>query len=120
MKEVIVPYVPENYISGYQSYVCLFTGGKSIENISKQKIDELNIRRNEIMMNLEKRGVSVRQGTHAVHTLGYYKKKYHLSDEQYIKSYAADRLSIALPLYVTMTNEEFNYVIKMLRETISN
>lgn len=31
-------------------------------------------------------------------------------------SYAADRLSIALPLYAGMTNEEFDYVISNIKE----
>ncbi len=50
-----------------------------------------------------------------MHTLGYYKRKYNLNDIDYINSYAADRLSIALPLYTEMTNEEQNYVIEQLK-----
>lgn len=70
-------------------------------------------------MKLEEHGISVRQGTHAVHTLGYYKNKYNLSDERYLQSYAADRLTIALPLYATMREEEFNYVVDNLIEACS-
>ena len=55
-----------------------------------------------------------------MHTLDYYRKKYHLIDEMFLFSYTADRLSIALPLYVGMKKEEFDYVIvnigKVLKE----
>jgi perosamine synthetase len=43
------------------------------------------------MAKLEKDGIFVRQGTHAVHTLSYYKKKYGLNDQDYQMSYTADR-----------------------------
>lgn len=117
--KLLLPYIPDGYISGYQSYVCLFTDGNPIESLNMRIIDKLNIKRNQIMMKLEEHGISVRQGTHAVHTLGYYKNKYNLSDERYLQSYAADRLTIALPLYATMREEEFNYVVDNLIEACS-
>ena len=67
------------------------------------------------MTKLEEKGISVRQGTHAVHTLGYYKNKYNLHDEDYLYSYAGDRLSVTLPLYAEMTDKEFDYVITNVR-----
>jgi len=69
-------------------------------------------------MKLERRGISVRQGTHAVHTLGYYKNKYTLKDKDYLSSYAADRLSVTLPLYADMNDKEFNYVIENIKEIL--
>jgi len=117
LKEVdtlLIPHVPGNYSHGYQSYVCLFTGGEDMSNLSIAQIERLNRKRNEWMFVLEEKGIATRQGTHAVHTLGYYKNKYRLKEEDYIHSYAADRLSIALPLYANMTDEEFNYVIEMI------
>jgi dTDP-4-amino-4,6-dideoxygalactose transaminase len=66
------------------------------------------------MFQLEEKGIATRQGTHAVHTLGYYRKKYGLKADDYIYSYAADRLSVTLPLYPTMTDEEFDYVMENL------
>jgi perosamine synthetase len=108
---LLAPSVPENYTHGYQSYVCLFTDGKDISNLTIDTIDALNIKRNEWMFRLEDKGIATRQGTHAVHTLGYYRNKYGLTPKDHIYSYAADRLSITLPLYATMTEEEFEYVI---------
>ncbi len=117
LKEVdtlITPHVPRNYSHGYQSYVCLFTGGEDLSKLSIAQIERLNRKRNKWMFKLEERGIATRQGTHAVHTLGYYKNKYRLKAEDCIYSYAADRLSVALPLYTSMTEEEFNYVIEMI------
>jgi dTDP-4-amino-4,6-dideoxygalactose transaminase len=71
------------------------------------------------MMKLEAKGISTRQGTHAVHTLGYYKNKYRLRNNDYPSSYAADRLSIALPLYSDMTDKEFDYVISNIAEILN-
>ena len=70
------------------------------------------------MDRLEEKGIATRQGTHAVHTLGYYAKKNNLKEEDFINSYAADRLSIALPLYAEMRDDEFEYVIKNIRKLL--
>jgi len=119
LKEIdflIPPFIPKGYKHGYQSYVCIFTGGEDISNLTKEKIDKINIKRNNFMEKLEKKGIATRQGTHAVHTLTYYKNKYNLKDEEFLMSYAADRLSIALPLYTEMSDEEFEYIIKNIKE----
>lgn len=118
VEELLPPFVPKEYRHGYQSYVCIFTGGEDISKLSINKINKINSRRNKIMQMLEENGIATRQGTHAVHTLGYYKNKYRLKDEDYINSYAADRLSISFPLYPQMSEEEFNYVVDNLREVL--
>lgn len=119
IKGLITPYVPKGYTHSYQSYVCIFTDGKDTDTLTKESIDELNIKRNEFMERLEAKGIATRQGTHAVHTLGYYKEKYSLGDEDFLNSYAADRLSVTLPLYATMTDEEFSYVIENIKAELS-
>lgn len=116
--ELITPYIPENYKHGYQSYVCLFTDGEAVSNLTKEQIDRINIKRNIFMEKLEGRGIATRQGTHAVHSLGYYKDKNNFKDEDFLMSYAADRLSIALPLYAGMSDEEFEYIIKNIKEAL--
>ena len=116
LPELIIPHIPKNYIHAYQSYVCLFTGGTDLAKLTTQKIEKLNVDRNEFMSRLENKGISVRQGTHAVHTLGYYKKKHGLRDRDYSNSYAADRLSVAFPLYAQMTDKEFKYVLATIKE----
>ena len=118
ISQLLTPYIPENYKHGYQSYVCIFTDGEDISNLTKEQIDRINIKRNIFMEKLEEMTIATRQGTHAVHTLGYYKNKNNFKDEDFLMSYAADRLSIALPLYAGMTNEEFDYVISNVKEAL--
>jgi len=116
--ELETPYIPKNYKHGYQSYVCIFTDGEDISNLTKEKVDRINIKRNIFMEKLEDQTIATRQGTHAVHTLGYYKDKNNFKDEDFLQSYGADRLSIALPLYAGMSDEEFNYIVKNIKEAL--
>ncbi|MCO4783733.1 MAG: DegT/DnrJ/EryC1/StrS family aminotransferase [Candidatus Cloacimonetes bacterium] len=109
--QLVLPQAPYNYVHSYQSYVCIFTDGESLDNLSIEKIDRINLKRNIFMEKLESQGVATRQGTHAVHTLSYYKNKNNFKDRDFLMSYAADRLSIALPLYTDMSDIEFDYVI---------
>ncbi len=118
ISSLVKPYTPENYLHGYQSYVCLFTNGKNLENITIGEIDELGNLRDELMLKLEARGIATRQGTHAVHVLKYYKTKYALNDADYLMSYAGHKLSITLPLYVSMTDEEFEYVVDNIKRLV--
>ena len=117
------PFVPRGYTHAYQSYVCLYKGNISISEIDGDinwpDIEISNQQRNRIMAGLEKSGISVRQGTHAVHTLGYYKDKYSLSDHDYPNSYIADRLSITLPLFSGITEEEQQRVVNSLKDGIN-
>ncbi len=106
------PCEPEGFCHTYQSYVCMVDQ----EKLGVKSIEEANAWRNRLMDNLEASGISTRQGTHAVHTLGYYRNKYGYRNYDLENAYACDRLSIALPLYVTMEQEEQDYVIDKLVE----
>jgi perosamine synthetase len=113
------PECPGGNSHSYQSYVCLFKPKDhplEPEGLSMERVSVLNEKRNELMDRLADRGIATRQGTHAVHTLGYYRKKYHLRPEDYMRSFAAERLSLTLPLYVQMTDEEQDFVIRELKE----
>ncbi|MCP0914345.1 MULTISPECIES: DegT/DnrJ/EryC1/StrS family aminotransferase [Legionella] len=112
------PITPAGYIHGYQSYVCLFTLGHNLDNLTIELIDEINLKRNQVMQRLEEQGIATRQGTHAVHTLGYYAARYNLHKQDFIQAYAADRLSMALPLYAQMTQDEFTYVLHHIHEAM--
>jgi len=115
---LVTPYIPENYKHGFQSYVCIFTDGEDITSLTKEQIDRINIKRNIFMEKLEDKNIATRQGTHAVHTLGYYKDKNGFKEEDFLMSYAADRLSIAIPLYAGMSDEEFEYIISNMKEAL--
>jgi len=109
--EIVPPAVPDKYHHAYQSFVCLY---RPVDN-APEEIHRLNRERNRLMAHIESRGISVRQGTHAVHTLGYYKNKYELENFDYPRSYIADRLSITLPLYYDMSEEEQKRVVETIR-----
>ena len=113
-----LPTFAKEYRHGYQSYVCLFSMGMQPGELTMEKIDVLNIKRNHMMQLLEEKGIATRQGTHAVHTLDYYRAGYLLKNNDYLNAYAADRLSIALPLYAEMTMDEFEYVIDNIKKAI--
>ena len=97
-----LPYVPSDCKHTYQSYVTLVT-------------EDPLLSRNDIMQKLEDMGISTRQGTHAVHTLGYYKQKYGFQEYDLPNSLKADRQSMALPLYPQITDEEQNYVVEAIK-----
>jgi len=110
-----LPYSPEGYSHQYQSYVVMLKEPQS-ELPGFDATGSLNRKRNTLMMSLEAAGVTVRQGTHAVHTLGYYKKKYGLNDGDFPNSYMADRLSITLPLFHDFSESDAEYVKEKLLE----
>ena len=116
--KLILPYIPDGYVHSFQSFVCLYIGENGLNDLNMEKIRKLNIERNKLMFDLWDKGIGVRQGTHAVHTLGYYKNKYALKESDFPNSYAADRLSIALPLYAGMTEGEFDYVVEKIKESL--
>jgi perosamine synthetase len=110
------PFVPEGYTHGYQAYVCLFKP----EEPDMKNVTRLHEQRNSLMMTLEEKGIATRQGTHSPILQGLYAEKYDLRPEQFPNSYIADRLSLALPLYPQMTEEEQSLVCRSLRETLNS
>lgn len=114
LPELIFPVEPEGYFHTYQSYVCML----NLEKLGITSVEEGGEYRNKLLALLEERGVATRQGTHAVHTLGYYKNRFGYKAEDFPHAYACDRLSITLPLYVQMTDDDQQYVIDQFRDVI--
>ena len=105
-----VPAVPSHAEHSYQSYVCLFA--PEVPDLGN--VDRLHAQRNAVMRAAEAAGVSTRPGTHAVHALGWYRRRFGYSVVDRPQAWLADRLSITLPLYPQMTDEEQDYVIATL------
>jgi dTDP-4-amino-4,6-dideoxygalactose transaminase len=105
LEAVATPFVPAGYRHAYQSYVLFIQAHASRS-------------RDELAVALLHRGVSVRQGTHAVHIQGYYRDKYGLEPGDFPKSFAADRQSLALPLFQTMVEDEQEYVIEQVQKLV--
>jgi dTDP-4-amino-4,6-dideoxygalactose transaminase len=105
------PVLPSTYKHGYQSYVCFFQPEEpTIKNVA-----DLNARRNKLMDELDTAGIATRPGTHAVHMLGFYREKYGINPEDFPNAYLADQLTLTLPLFVQMTEDEQGYVIERLK-----
>jgi dTDP-4-amino-4,6-dideoxygalactose transaminase len=114
LPEFIPPTEPEGYFHTYQSYVCML----DIDRIGSDSIEEGGGFRNILLQKLEDNGIATRQGTHAVHMLGYYKNRFGYVPEDYPNAYACDHLSITLPLYVGLTQEDQKHIINTIRKTI--
>jgi perosamine synthetase len=104
------PIIPHDCQHGYQAYVTLFQP----EPPTLQNVTRLNSMRNELMDKLEKAEIATRPGTHAVHMLGYYARKYDLKPEDFPNAYLADQLTLTLPLFAQMTELEQEYVLEHL------
>jgi dTDP-4-amino-4,6-dideoxygalactose transaminase len=105
------PVVPDECVHGYQAYVCLFKP----EEPTLDNVHALGELRNALMTELEDRGISTRQGTHSPVLTGLYAGKYDLKPEDFPRSVLSDRLTIALPLFPQMTDEEQATVVSELR-----
>jgi len=112
---ILPPLVLENYIHGYQSYVTLFCP----EVPSLKNVDSLHVKRNNVMADLEAKGIATRQGTHSPVIQSYYAEKYGLRFEQFPNAYIADRLTLALPMYVQLTEKEQDRVCRELSKAIN-
>ncbi|MDP6450030.1 MAG: DegT/DnrJ/EryC1/StrS family aminotransferase [Lentisphaeria bacterium] len=98
------PQCPEGWRHGWQAFVCY--------------VDETSapMPRNEIMEQLQARGVSTRPGTHAVHMLGYYANRLGLAPDDLPAARDCSRYTMAIPLHNRMSADDFAYVVKQIRE----
>ena len=96
------PAVPKGCRHTWQSFVTVVDPSKS------------PLSRNKLMERLHKLGVATRPGTHAVHSLGYYRDRYGTSpnDCPVATGCAAD--SMAIPLHNRMEPADFDHVVTAL------
>jgi perosamine synthetase len=85
----------------YQSYVVRINdGGRK--------------RRNEIMRKLAEQEIETRPGTHAVHRLGYYAKKYGYLPEDFPNAALCEDTTITLPIFPEMNDSDQDKVVAQL------
>ena len=89
-----------------------------IKKLGISSVAEGGTYRNNLLTKLEEIGIATRQGTHAVHMLGYYRNRFGYVPEDFPNAYACDHLSITLPLYMQMTDDDQEYVIDTIRKVI--
>ncbi|MCR5688320.1 MAG: DegT/DnrJ/EryC1/StrS aminotransferase family protein [Lachnospiraceae bacterium] len=112
--EFITPVEPEGYFHTYQSYVCMLDK----EKLGVGSIKEGGEFRNRLLSKLEEAGIATRQGTHAVHTLGYYRDRFGYRPEDFPNAYECDRLSVALPLYVGLSEDDIDIITGSIRKVL--
>jgi len=113
-----IPECPDGQVHSYQSYVCMIRPKDysfGAEEYSLERVSLFHNKRDQLMETLWTKGIGIRQGTHAVHHLGYYREKYGLKSKDYLHSLIAEQWSITLPLYVQMTDEEQDFVVKEMK-----
>ena len=99
-----LPVYSSEYGHGWQSFVT---------NVNPDLAPK---KRNEMMEILQTKGISTRPGTHAVHMLNYYKDKFGLKPEDYPNARFVNDNSMAIPLHNRMVQEDFEYIVKCLKE----
>ena len=104
LPNITVPLEPDGRRHVYQSYVTL--------------VGDRGEDRDRVAVALQDEGITTRQGTHAVHALGYYRQKYGYAPEDMPNAWLADQQSLTLPVYASMTDEEQSYVITQVRKVL--
>ena len=94
----------------YQAYVCLLTPSDE----SDKTLRVWHERRNHLMKLLADEGIGTRPGTHAPHMLTYYRERYRLEPEDFPNAWRADWLSLALPLFPQMNEQQQETVCSAL------
>src|SRR5262249_295155 len=107
-----IPVVPEGRVHGYQAYVCLYAPQDPIPT----NVEALSRERDDLMARLERQGIATRQGTHAPTSPRYYPGKHPTRPTGSPNALAAERLTVALPLFPQMTDEEQAQVVEALRD----
>jgi len=106
------PITPENYTHGYQAYVCRFEP----EEPSLTNVDELHTRRNQLMTDLEQQGIATRPGTHSAAHTEYYSDTYGIQPADFPEAYLAEKITVTLPMYVGLSEEDQERVVETIQE----
>lgn len=89
----------------YQSYVVrVLDGGRE--------------RRNRVMEQLAAQDIQTRPGTHAVHRLGYYRRKYDLAADDFPNASLCEDTTITLPIFPGMTVDDQRLVVDVLERAL--
>jgi len=98
-----MPVFPKNGNHAWQAFVTYIDPEKA------------TMSRNEIMEQLQARGISTRPGTHAVHMLGYYRERFGINPHDFPGARDCDQNTMAIPLHNKMTQEDFRFVVDTLQ-----
>lgn len=99
-----MPQFPDNGTHAWQAFVTYVDPEKA------------PMPRNDIMERLQAQGIATRPGTHAVHMLGYYRDRFGLKANDLPGARDCNDNTMAIPLHNRMKEEDYEYVIRNLRE----
>jgi perosamine synthetase len=103
---LVLPTSGDSEGHSYQSYVVrLAQGGREA--------------RNAVMEELEREGIETRPGTHAVHRLGYYARKYGLDPMEFPVAAMCEDTTITLPIFPGMTESDQRFVASKISSVLS-
>ncbi len=105
-----LPSSPPGFTHSWQSYVMLFAPDEP----TLGNVDALCRKRDRLVRFLSEKGISTRPGTHAPAHLPYYASKYGITPSQFPNAWIAEKLSIALPLFASMTSSQLHYIVETL------
>jgi len=95
-------YNKKDFVHGWQSFIIHINQNKS------------PLSRNNLMQYLFSNGVSTRPGTHAIHMLSYYKKKYRYKANDYPNAKKCNNDAMALPLHNKMVKSDYDKIINLI------
>ena len=93
--------------------------GHSFQSYVIRTLEGGRPKRNEVMAALAAQGIQTRPGTHAVHRLGYYRKKYQFEPEQFPNAAVAEDTTITLPVFAGMSEDDQQRVVESIWSMIS-
>ena len=102
LDSVVIPFVPEGYIHTYQSYMI--------------KLNNSNIKRDELMQKLLEGGISTRRGIMTIHREPYYIKSFGYANLPVTEKVSDS--TIIIPLFVEMTEEQQDYIVKNIKDNL--
>lgn len=98
--QVQLPNRPQDGTHAWQAFVIRIRGPKAPD------------KRNKIMATLMEHGISSRPGTHAIHSLGYYRQRLRLTDADLPGSAQCRDTTMAVPLHNRMTADDYTRVVE--------
>lgn len=98
-----LPAIPGDGQHGWQAFVCYVDPGSAPAP------------RNQMMERLQERGIATRPGTHAVHTLSYYRDRFSLDADALPAARDCALNSLAIPFHNQMDEDDLSYVVDALR-----
>ncbi len=107
-----IPTAPDGFEHAYQSYVVM------VDEERARAFDADTSRfRDRLMETLGQAGIASRPGTHAPPLTDFYRERYGYRPEDVSRAAAAESLSIALPLFPGLADEEVDFVIETIRSS---